>query len=43
MKKRIKTCLIDIFFLERLNEGFASWVQYLGYDKTHPEWRDVRV
>ena len=25
----------------RLNEGFASWVEYLGYNKTHPEWRDV--
>ena len=25
----------------RLNEGFASWVEYLGYNYTHPEWRDV--
>lgn len=25
----------------RLNEGFASWVEYLGYNHTHPEWRDV--
>lgn len=24
-----------------LNEGFASWVEYLGYNKTHPEWRDL--
>ena len=25
-----------------LNEGFASWVEYLGYHYTHPEWEDVR-
>ena len=24
-----------------LNEGFASWVEFLGYNHTHPEWRDV--
>ena len=24
-----------------LNEGFASWVQYLGLDSVHPEWKDV--
>ncbi|CAF0815629.1 unnamed protein product [Brachionus calyciflorus] len=24
-----------------LNEGFASWVEYLGYNYTHPEWRDL--
>ncbi|CAF0711353.1 unnamed protein product [Brachionus calyciflorus] len=24
-----------------LNEGFASWVEYLGYNHTHPEWRDL--
>lgn len=22
-----------------LNEGFASWVEYLGMDHSHPEWR----
>ena len=26
-----------------LNEGFASWVEYLGYNKTHPEWEDVKT
>ena len=26
----------------RLNEGFASWVEILGMNKTHPEWRDVK-
>ena len=24
-----------------LNEGFASWVEYLGFNDTHPEWEDV--
>ncbi len=24
-----------------LNEGFASWVENLGMNKTHPEWNDV--
>ncbi|CAF0920546.1 unnamed protein product [Brachionus calyciflorus] len=24
-----------------LNEGFASWVEYLGTNYTHPEWRDL--
>ncbi len=24
-----------------LNEGFASWIQNLGMNKTHPEWRNV--
>ena len=24
-----------------LNEGFASYVEYLGYTHTHPEWRDL--
>jgi aminopeptidase N len=24
-----------------LNEGFASWVEYLGLDSNHPEWKDV--
>ncbi|CAF0998437.1 unnamed protein product, partial [Brachionus calyciflorus] len=24
-----------------LNEGFASWVEYLGMNFTHPEWRDL--
>ena len=26
-----------------LNEGFASWVENLGLNYTHPEWRDVRT
>lgn len=26
----------------RLNEGFASWIEYLGYNFTHPEWKDVK-
>lgn len=25
-----------------LNEGFASWVENLGLNRTHPEWRDVK-
>jgi aminopeptidase N len=24
-----------------LNEGFASWVEYLGLNHTHPEWRSL--
>jgi len=24
-----------------LNEGFASWVEYLGYNYTHPEWKQL--
>ncbi|CAF0929907.1 unnamed protein product, partial [Brachionus calyciflorus] len=24
-----------------LNEGFASWVEFLGINYTHPEWRDL--
>ena len=24
-----------------LNEGFASWIEYFGYNYTNPEWRDV--
>ena len=24
-----------------LNEGFASFVEYLGVDKIHPEWKMV--
>ena len=24
-----------------LNEGFASWVQYIGVDHVHPEWKMV--
>ena len=24
-----------------MNEGFASWVEYLGLNSTNPEWRDV--
>jgi aminopeptidase N len=24
-----------------LNEGFASWVENLGMNKTNPQWRDV--
>ena len=26
-----------------LNEGFASWVEYLGYDYTNPDWKDVNI
>ncbi len=26
-----------------LNEGFASWVENLGLNRTHPEWRDVKI
>lgn len=29
--------------IKRLNEGFASWVEYLGYDFTNPQWRDVII
>ena len=25
----------------RLNEGFASYIQYLGMNFTHPDWEDV--
>ena len=28
-------------FKYRLNEGFASFVEYLGLNNTHPEWKDV--
>jgi len=24
-----------------LNEGFASWVEYLGYNSTNPDWKDL--
>jgi aminopeptidase N len=24
-----------------LNEGFASWIEYLGMDHSHPEWRSL--
>jgi len=24
-----------------LNEGFATWVEYLGMDHSHPEWRSL--
>lgn len=24
-----------------LNEGFASWVEFLGLNHTNPEWQDV--
>ena len=24
-----------------LNEGFATWVEYLGMNFTHPEWKDL--
>jgi hypothetical protein len=33
--------LISFNLKKRLNEGFASWVQYLGLDESHPEWKDV--
>lgn len=26
-----------------LNEGFAAFVQYLGVDFLHPEWKMVRI
>ena len=26
-----------------LNEGFASWVEYLGYNYTNPHWKDVII
>lgn len=26
-----------------LNEGFASWAEYLGMNFTHPEWKDVTI
>lgn len=26
-----------------LNEGFASYVEYIGVNKTEPEWEMVRV
>lgn len=26
-----------------LNEGFASWVENLGLNRTHPEWRHVSL
>ena len=37
----LKSEIFKKFNLNRLNEGFASWVEYLGYNKTHPEWRDL--
>ena len=24
-----------------MNEGFASWFEYLGVNRTHPEWRPL--
>lgn len=24
-----------------LNEGFASWVEYIGMNRSHPEWRSL--
>ena len=26
-----------------LNEGFASYIQYKGVDKVHPDWNMVRI
>lgn len=26
-----------------LNEGFANWIENIGMNHTHPEWRDVRT
>lgn len=24
-----------------LNEGFATWMEYIGTNYTHPEWREI--
>jgi len=33
--------LINIFIIFYLTQRFASWVEYLGLNYTHPEWKDL--
>lgn len=41
IKIKLFNLMISIFL--RLNEGFASWVENLGLNKTHPEWNNVSL
>jgi hypothetical protein len=39
VKEKVKFKFIIVFFLILgLNEGFASWIEYLAVDKFHPEF-----
>lgn len=43
-KTRTQNIFENVFIhILRLNEGFASWMEYLGLDHVHPEWRDVII